>query len=280
MIDSLERRMLLAVTAVLNDGTLTITGTSAADTIRLDMLPGGMRTFVTVKSGGAEIYSNTANQDVVTKLLLDARDGGDTVTFGVDQAPIPVTILGGEGADTIYGSFISSSKFKVNGGQGNDKLQVSVALQLGGSSLIMGSDGNDTIRTINTAGDSPLIQGGGGADVINLTANTPGGQYSIEGFTVAAGPGNDTIRGSAQEDILMGEQGHDRIYGNDGDDLIYGGSGADILYGCDGDDLLDTGGDGHTDSNLDFTDGGEGDDLAILGIWDDLRMSNVEDVLA
>jgi Ca2+-binding RTX toxin-like protein len=277
MIQSLERRVLLAVTAVLNDGTLTVTGTVAADTVRLDLLPGGSRTLVTVKSGNTTLYSNGSNQDVVEKLNVDLLAGNDTITFTADQSTVPLSIIGGEGADTIYGNFIESTTFKITGGKGDDKMQVGVALQNSSRSAINGSDGNDTIRVNNTAGPSPYVQGGAGQDVINLTANDPGGQYDIDGFKVAAGPGNDTIRGSNQEDVLLGEEGNDRIYGNGGDDLIYGGNGADILYGCVGNDVLDTGG---GDINIDYTDGGDGNDLAILETGDALRLFNVEDVLA
>src|SRR5690606_9991938 len=58
-------------------------------------------------------------------------------------------------------------------------------------------------------------------------------------------PGNDTLRGTAADDLLEGGAGNDSIAGNGGDDTLVGGAGADILRGGAGDDLLQggTGGD-------------------------------------
>ncbi len=46
--------------------------------------------------------------------------------------------------------------------------------------------------------------------------------------------GNDTLRGSANADILVGYAGDDLMYGNGGGDTLDGGSGADIMVGGSG----------------------------------------------
>jgi serralysin len=53
--------------------------------------------------------------------------------------------------------------------------------------------------------------------------------------------GNDTIRGSAEADVLKGYFGNDTIHGGDGADRLFGNAGSDILDGGDGKDFLDGG---------------------------------------
>jgi len=50
--------------------------------------------------------------------------------------------------------------------------------------------------------------------------------------------GNDTINGSAYNDVLAGFTGNDKVYGNNGNDTLEGWSGNDTLYGGNGDDYL------------------------------------------
>jgi len=56
--------------------------------------------------------------------------------------------------------------------------------------------------------------------------------------TPGAGPGNDTIVGTATGDQLRGQAGNDRIFGSYGDDTLYGGGGADYLDGGSGADTM------------------------------------------
>lgn len=87
---------------------------------------------------------------------------------------------------------------------GDDQFTNGTAL----TSLILGNDGNDTLR------------GGTGFDTIN------------------GGNGHDEIRGSAGNDRLIGANGDDQIWGGLGDDSIVGGSGANNLRGEGGNDII------------------------------------------
>lgn len=69
-------------------------------------------------------------------------------------------------------------------------------------------------------------------------------------------PGNDTLTGTEEDDVINGEGGDDTLTGAGGNDVINGGDGSDRLIGGAGNDVL-TGGNG-TDTLL----GGDGDDVA------------------
>jgi hypothetical protein len=97
---------------------------------------------------------------------------------------------------------------------------------------------------------------------------------------ILPGPGYDTIFDYSGDNCLYGQSGAAWIHGGRGDDLIDGGTGADTLYGAAGDDYL-VGDDltaaipqpgvpggqpaGSPPANVDFFDGGPGDDLVVGG---------------
>jgi Ca2+-binding RTX toxin-like protein len=77
--------------------------------------------------------------------------------------------------------------------------------------------------------------------------SVPGGDFSSaitsDGTALAAYmptmlAGNDTVRGSAFGDYLLGFDGNDTILGNAGNDTLDGGSGNDTLNGGLGDDIM------------------------------------------
>jgi len=53
------------------------------------------------------------------------------------------------------------------------------------------------------------------------------------------GDGDDTVFGTANDNILSGGDGDDDLFGNDGDDTLIGGMGADDLDGGSGNDTAD-----------------------------------------
>ena len=79
-------------------------------------------------------------------------------------------------------------------------------------------------------------------------------------------PRNDTLRGTAEGDMITGDTGHDRIYGYDGNDVIDADGGNDRAYGGDGNDTID-GGSGNDyvygDLGNDTVDGGSGSDRVL-----------------
>lgn len=75
--------------------------------------------------------------------------------------------------------------------------------------------------------------------------------------------GNDTIKGSSEDETMFGGEGKDTLYGDNGDDKLDGGQGSDRLVGMSGNDSL-TGGEGNDTllgySGSDRLDGGLGSD--------------------
>jgi Cadherin domain./Hemolysin-type calcium-binding repeat (2 copies). len=180
-----------------------------------------------------------------------------------------------------------------------NNIQISADLFMGdrGTDVIYGSNLNDALFYNNGA-----ISGGFGSfdnieqfwladgdDIIDLSAQGPGGIDYAKDVLVQGGNGNDIIIGGAGKDNLQGDGGNDIIFGWRGSDTINGGDGDDILYGDDlgfndisGDDILDggTGNDilyggrgkdrlyGGGDNDLLY--GGGGDDKLYGGAGDDV----------
>ena len=87
------------------------------------------------------------------------------------------------------------------------------------------------------------------------------------------GKGDDKLSGGEGDDQLSGGEGKDILDGGDGNDQLSGGEGDDKLGGSEGDDQL-SGGKGKDrldggDGN-DQLSGGEGDDILVGGIGDDV----------
>lgn len=72
-----------------------------------------------------------------------------------------------------------------------------------------------------------------GDDRIDLISIGPSARAGV-----FAGPGNDSVRGSAGRDRLTGGAGDDLLAGAPGDDFLQGGAGSDRLSGGKGKDTL------------------------------------------
>jgi Ca2+-binding RTX toxin-like protein len=218
----------------------------------------------------------------------DAFIGGNHRDYIDARGLHPVTLYGGADDDEIFGG---AGNDVISGGPGED--------------LLVGREGNDTIyfdifdfriyhyaerpeftgryMVLGEAGYDTGIYTSANAITINLTelgleslisnqgddsitANIFAGNY-IDGRG-----GNDTIVGSAYDDVLVGGTGNDLINGGGGVDLIMGGAGNDTLNGQDGDDAI-FGGDGddivNGNNNNDTLHGGAGNDALAGNAGDD-----------
>jgi Ca2+-binding RTX toxin-like protein len=177
--DSLEARDVPS-TAVLSDGTLTITGTDQADSIWVYQTD-----FQTTISG----VSGSFETDQINRIVINPGDGDDTVIL--DPAGFEVTkparILAGDGNDSVHGGLAADF---IDGQGGNDRLQGS-----GGADKIAGDTGNDVIYG-NAGGDS--LAGGAGTD------------------SLYGGGGVDHIWGGSEWDYVEGGGSRDHVY----DDLL------------------------------------------------------------
>jgi Ca2+-binding RTX toxin-like protein len=267
-VESLEQRALL--TATLSAGTLTITGTDAAETIAVNLAGGGTQITAAV---GAEVTPFDAA--LVQRLVINALDGADTINVNVNR-PSNVhgnqgndTMNGGDGDDTFDGDQ-GADTFNGNGGNdtnvwdpgdGSDVFNGGV----GGFDTLLfnGSNQNEVMAANPTTGDrfnftrdlgSITIDNGnvehivvpalGGNDQVTMANNlSVAGVLATE---VDGGAGDDTLNGSNLYDVLTGGLGNDTIDGNGGSDVMAGGDNDDLLIWDPGDgNDLDIGGNGN-----------------------------------
>jgi Ca2+-binding RTX toxin-like protein/subtilisin-like proprotein convertase family protein len=133
---------------------------------------------------------------------------------------------GGAGNDTLYLTANNDAVFLDDMISKNPSAQ---GYRLFGLETINGGDGNDIIDLSSnrfTYGDATL-NGGNGNDVL----------WGNDGNdTLNGGVGNDNLQGGRGSDTLSGDDGNDIIKGYNGNDLIIGGKGIDIITGGAGND--------------------------------------------
>ena len=104
--------------------------------------------------------------------------------------------------------------------------------------------------------------------------------HTCEGLpaTIVGTDGNDTLRGTPGNDVIVALKGHDTIDGLGGNDIICAGSGADTISGGDGHDVLLGNGGRDTitgDGGNDVLFGGKGKDNLQGGIGNDDLSGNL-----
>ena len=169
----------------------------------------------------------------------------------------------------------SSSGFDIDVGSG-------YAEHYTGTNLAFDANGNLATGTLTGLSETYLSAPVFSMTALNLDAATFV-QWVNSGNSSAAldaiFAGNDSIRGSSDDDVLDGRAGHDIIMGGAGADTIIGGDGNNHLYGqspnggTDGADSI-TGGSGmdyiQGNAGNDTLDGGAGPDRINGGANDDL----------
>ena len=187
---------------------------------------------------GPMTITGTANNDVIVFAPIAGSTTNVTVIVnGVNQGGFtptgPITVNGGDGNDYIFTSGALNVVLSANGGIGDD--------------TIFGGNANDTI--VGDVGNDQL-DGGIGNDLIF-------GQ-----------DGNDALFGQAGSDSFDGGIGNDTIDGGDGDDFLFGQAGADSLIGGNGNDGINGGADNDTvlgQAGIDYIEGGDGADSLLGG---------------
>ena len=250
-----------AGTAIVENGQLRVRTTTSDDVITVARVVDKVRVTV----NGTQL----GDFDAVDRILIDARQGNDTITVQptieletqIYAGPGDDIVFGGSGVDNIYGAQGDDTIF----GRDGDDYIVGAA----GDNEIYGQNGNDLIYGGQVAfvsggsGDDTIfggsladeISGDSGDDVLN---GGPGDDVIRGGLgndTIRGRDGNDTLMGDAGIDTIDGDAGMDTIYGGLDDDVIDGGFDADMVFGEDGDDVI-TGAQGD-----DILSGGGGDDL-------------------
>lgn len=204
--------------------------------------------------------------------LVYGYQGNDTLEA---QFSPSVQIFGGQGDDSLTGSFVSFSVTRIFGNLGDDTI-----IGLGGATnLLSGNQGNDTIFGADNETTIDSLNGGQGNDVLRARGGSDYlsgdlGADVLWGDEGSTNQGNDTLSGGQESDTIVGGGANDLMYGGQGNDYIEVDNslssnspsdaayvaGNDTVYGDAGDDTIGRSG---TTGN-DWYDGGEGND-SILG---------------
>ena len=242
------------------DGCLRILGTVLSSDLALRLAP-GVPTVLEVDVGNDGSADFSFDRSQFECIAIDAGGGEDLVWIdeqnGVFTDTEIATINGGNGNDTLWGG---SGPETFDGGRGNDTVYMGIGNDHftwgpgDDSDLVEGNDGIDTIE----------IHGDDGAENFMVTANgtrvrfdrvSPGPFFldigTSENLILNAHGGNDSLSCTGNLAALI----QITADGGAGDDTLLGSNGADVLIG---------GGD------HDFIDGNQGNDVAFLGVGDDV----------
>ena len=264
MIESLESRRLLAVTANLVAGNLTVTGDNDSNSVVIRRDDAG---HSLVRS--SDVTVGTFNNADVSKITVSLLGGNDRleIAAGVEK---PSTVTGGDGNDSVTGG---SGQDNIHGNAGNDQLRGG-----NGKDALFGDEGSDFL---DGGGQGDDMNGGGGFDTVNYagragavkvtldnvandgfqaTLAEPGEGDNVHsdierivggngndnlsglgapgGVSIDGGPGNDLITGSTHNDSLNGNGGNDNLNGGEGNDFLNGGEGGDRMSGGGGIDQV------------------------------------------
>ncbi|GGY23537.1 hypothetical protein GCM10007387_01160 [Pseudoduganella albidiflava] len=239
-----------------------------------DVLEGGAGNDTMDGGAGNDVLVVDAIGDVVIESADGGRDtvvisGLATYTLGANFEGLAYE---GSGAFTGTGNALDN---RLWGGTGNDRLDGGAGDDLfyasPGKDTLLGGAGNDTMAAFDDAG-SLQFDGGAGNDgaqyawnladvritrptesdvlVVHVATGTAILARNTERFlfkdkylvladirTAYAGPGADTLNGTAAADRLDGAGGNDQLSGLGGNDTLDGGAGSDKLAGGSGDDL-------------------------------------------
>jgi Ca2+-binding RTX toxin-like protein len=251
MIESLEQRKLLTASFNATTGVLTITGTTASDTISLGNV--NTTTFVVSQRSGGQTTNTNFETARVRRININLLAGADVLSMG--KIAIPARIDGGDNSDRIAGG---PGRDTIIGGRGDD--------------YIFGGDNRDFLDGGRGADD---ILGGSGKDIVDYSTRTAPLTIGL-GTLPDDGEAGEADNVRTDVEIVFGGSGSDSMstrsrinvefYGNGGDDTLTGGNGNDLLVGGAGrDSLVGTGGVDTfraQDTERDTIDGGTGTDVA------------------
>ena len=257
-----------AVVVSIESGALTIVGTPDDDDISIGTAGGNALGPTTdVSASGADIQAGPgcqgfgqqngpANDNSVfcptnnfSSISLTLGDGDDEIDTG---GSLPVTADGGAGDDEIT---TGRGPDVVQGGPGDDVIDVDQNTASGTVSDVDGGTDDDEIRIGNDSRDTD-VSGGGGSDTASYRFasgprnvsldDLPNDGGTNEGDNIRSdvedviGSGfGDTLIGSGVENTLDGAAGTDRLEGLGGPDTLIGGPGTnDATFGGEGDDAI------------------------------------------
>lgn len=179
---------------------------------------------------------------------LAAQDDLPQSNDGADLPDPDLTLVGTGGDDVLQGQ---AGADRISGAEGRDGLMGGA-----GPDALAGGNGYDSLWGDE---DNDDLSGDTGDDLL------AGCEGDDSGF---GGAGNDSVIGGTGADVLEGQAGDDLLDGGSGNDVLIGGTGADELEGGAGNDTLAGGSGAEADTEVDFLNGGYGDDHLQLAAGD------------
>ncbi len=245
--------------------------------------------FDVILAGNDTIFGNDENNELVAGLGNDVIDGGagfDDLIYLAESnttaRPNGIAVLfTSEGAGTVAargGTEVDTFTGieAVHGTQSDDSFIGHDGFQrfrgFGGNDTFDGGAGDDEVDYRNDA-----IVGGNGVTV-NLA------NVGADGYVTVSGPNGDTdklknieyVRGTRNDDHLIGNGLNNRLRGDSGNDTLSGGLGNDTLDGGLGNDVLIGGSRINPGEDDDWFEGSAGDDTihgGEVGVDDDPNLN-------
>jgi Ca2+-binding RTX toxin-like protein len=224
-------------------------GTDQADNIAVGSSAGSV--VVDGPSGRVAVTGNEAANDNVT---VAALGGADTISAGVGfTGPIPVTVDGGDGADTTT----------YTGTNADDTIGIA---RNGTAAVAVFTPAGQLLN--NTAVEELTIKGLGGNDTIT----GQNGIGTLTHLTLDGGAGDDQLRGGDGADTLLGGAGDDFVDGNIGADTAQLGGGTDTFEWDPGDGSDTVDGQGGNDT-VAFNGSNIGEDIHVSPNGSNVRLT-------
>jgi hypothetical protein len=201
--------------ASLSNGKLTVSGTSADDTILMAV---SGQSLVVTRNNRVMNFSASA---VTNGVVVNCAGGNDVVTTS-SSVTIRQTLNGGAGNDILRSGKGSDV---LNGDEGNDYLD-------GGSrgDVFNGGIGSDTAKYNSRTANLDITLDG----LANDGQSGEGDNVMPDVEHVIGGLGDDRIVGNGFRNRLRGGSGNDSLFGAGSDDTLYGEAGNDLLDGGSG----------------------------------------------
>ena len=238
------------------------------DTVRTNLANFALGfTFENLIFTGSAAHTGSGNS---SNNVMTGSTGNDTFFAGMGSD----TLDGGDGNDVLVGNAGGADLFTAiqdafDGGAGNDTLYVKAG------DVIQGGADRDFLHLVNDHAITINLGSTGIEWIETLFGNdTIDGSTQTVGIEVYSDGGNDTITGSAFNDIVWAGSGNDMLTGGDGNDALIGDIGSDSISGGNGNDTF------FIDSDDTFIDGGVGFDNAYItsgqGMSIDLAATRLE----
>ena len=202
------------------DGSDVVEGQGGIDTLQFNGSNVGENINIGANGSHAVLSRDVANITMdlngMEQINFVALGGADHINVadltGTDVKQVHVDLASFPGAGTGDGS---ADNVTVNGTAGNDAVKVASSAT---ETIVSGLAAETHVAGAESNLDTVHVAGGGGNDVIDASAVTPGGaQLVLDG-----GTGNDKIIGSSGNDTILWNPG-------DGSDVVEGHGGFDTL---------------------------------------------------